>query len=318
MEGFLDALANLPRPSYRPRRDARGVRFQGPGLGRTERLLELVGSPERGMRIVHVAGTSGKGSVTLMLAEALRAAGRRVGAFFSPHLTSFVERFWAEGRLVVPGPDAFRAFCEACRQMALEPVGTPSYFEGTLALALLTFRERGCQDALLEAGLGGSYDATAAVRPAALDVITTVGLDHTDILGDTAREVARDKTGIITRGGEVLFGWGPKEAQAEVRKAVQERGARLRPRPEMELQGVEFGGTRLAITFEDGKRWGELFTPMVGEHQAKNAALAAAAARLLGVGEDQFRQGLARARLPGRVEVLAGSPNAGTPSGGPL
>ncbi len=308
---FLEALAALPKKDWRPRRDGRGIRIEGPGLERVRRLLDALGNPHRGRKIIHVVGTSGKGSAALMIAESLRASGRSAAAFFSPHLSSLAERFWVNGRFLdapLAGRCA-RRLAAAAAEVGEDPaVGPPSYFEGTLGLLLLAAEAAGCDCLILEAGLGGSYDATRAAAPAVLDVITPIGLDHTDLLGESVTEVARDKAGIITPAGRVLCGADHPDARMEVERAARERGAELHDPPRAEGLRWGIGGCRFDLRFGDGTRWGGIETRMGGAHQAANAALAAGACRLLGLGEDSVRAGVSAARLPARLERMAGWP----------
>lgn len=308
---LLNALAALPKKSWRPRLDARGVKAAGPGLARAARLLDILGVPGARREIVHVVGTSGKGSTALMMAEALLASGRRTAAFFSPHLTSIVERFWIGGRFAAPALIArcARELAEAAARMAKEPdFGPPSFFESTLALFLLMAREEDCECLVLEAGLGGAFDATNAAGAAALDVITSVGLDHTELLGDSVARIARDKAGIITEGGRVMPGAVPPEARAEIERAALARGARLCSPPRLENVDLGPDGALFDLEFDDGARWESLSTSMPGAHQARNAALAAGACRLLGLGEREVRAGVAAARLPCRMERVQSNP----------
>ncbi len=311
VEGFLGTLAATPKKSWRPRLDARGVRIEGPGLARARRLHEILGVPEEGQSVVHVVGTSGKGSTALMIAESLLASGRRTAAFFSPHLTSIVERFWIGGRFAEAeriGRCA-RELAEAAARMAAEPAfGPPSFFEATLALLLLMAREAECECLVLEAGLGGAFDATNAVGPAALDVIASVGLDHTELLGDSLARIARDKAGIITENGRVISQALPPEARAEVERAAARRGALLCAPPRLENTKLRSRGASFDLAFDDGSRWEGFSTRMAGAHQTQNARLAAGAGRLLGLGEPEVRRGVASARLPCRMEWVQAGP----------
>ncbi len=312
LEVFLGALAALPKKSWRPRVDAQGRKITGPGLARAARLLEILEVPRAEQSVVHVVGTSGKGSTALMLAESLRASGMRTAAFFSPHMTSIVERFWVCGRFAEAGLIGRCAgqLARAAARMAEEPaLGPPSYFESTLALLLLMAREEDCEYLVLEAGLGGAFDATNAVRPAVLDVITSIGLDHTDLLGDSFARIARDKAGIITEGGRVLVERSvPPDAHAEIKRTAAARGARLLAPPRVENAELRADGVSFDVAFGDGVRWEGLSTPMPGAHQARNAALAAGAGRMLGLAEGAVRLGVASARLPCRLELVQSAP----------
>ncbi len=206
VEVFLSALAALPKKSWRTRFDPRGIKVEGPGLTRAARLYEILKVPGAGQSVVHVVGTSGKGSTALMIAHSLLASGKRTAAFFSPHLTSILERFWVRGRFAEAGliGRSAKELADAAAQMAGEPeLGPPSFFESTLALLLLMAREEECEYLVLEAGLGGAFDATNAVGPAVLDVITSIGLDHTDLLGDSIAQIALERARIFTEMGRV-------------------------------------------------------------------------------------------------------------------
>jgi dihydrofolate synthase/folylpolyglutamate synthase len=308
---FLNALAAFPKKSWRPRINSRGVRAEGPGLARMRCLLDRLDMSFRGRSVVHVAGTSGKGSTALMIAESLHAAGRRTAAFFSPHVTSLSERFWVCGRAAgsdLVGRAARRVAGVAAEMAGDAEMGPPSYFESALALLLLCAEEGGCEFVVLEAGLGGTYDATNAVTPGVLDVLTSIGLDHTDLLGDTVEQIARDKAGIITPGGCVITAALAPEAMGEVQAAAAARAAALHASPEAEAVVCGEDGCRFTLHFQDGIRWEGVRTRMMGAHQAANAALAAGACRLLGLEEGDIRAGLGEARLPCRIERMPGDP----------
>ncbi len=311
VEVFLNALAALPKKSWRTRFDPRGIKVEGPGLTRAARLFEILEVPGAGQSVVHVVGTSGKGSTALMMAQSLLASGKRTAAFFSPHLTSILERFWIRGRFAeadLIGRCA-KGLAAAAAQMADEPeFGPPSFFESTLALLLLMAREEECEYLVLEAGLGGAFDATNAVGPAVLDVITSIGLDHTDLLGDSIEQIARDKAGIITEKGRVISQIVSHEARAEIERVAFEREALLCSPPRVENLDLRPNGAFFDLEFDDGIRWEGFSTPMPGAHQAQNASLAAGAGRLLGLDDREVRWGVASARLPCRMELVQSGP----------
>ena len=198
---------------------------------------------------------------------------------------------------------------DAVARMSGEPeFGPPSFFESTLALLLLMAKEEGCEYLVLEAGLGGALDATNATGPAVLDVITSIGLDHTDLLGDSIGRIARDKAGIITEGGRVISQVVPQEARVEIGRVARERGALLRFSPCPENVDLRPDGALFDLKFHDGTRWEGLSARMPGAHQAQNASLAAAAGAWLGLGEREIRLGVASARLPCRMERMRSTP----------
>ncbi len=316
---WLESLVDLPIYDHRDFPAEKGQPFVL-GLRRMVEFLDALDIPWQNtgdLEITHVAGTSGKGSVSAYLAAILHEENSPsgVGAFFSPHVTSLTERAWANGRLISP-PDLVHVIDgmkPVLRGMFLEgEYGIPSYFEITLALALLYFRVRGCRRIVLEVGLGGTYDATNVFQRTALSIITSVGLDHTDILGNTPEKIAAEKAGIIKPGGLVLSGVEDAPAQGVIERVCSEQDARLisvgdaftlqterpegcvfdfRPHPDTGLVPME-----------------NLEIRMPGKHQAHNASLAAAAAQLLGASEDAVRRGLMKTRLPARVEIVGHSP----------
>lgn len=311
IEVFLNALASIPKKSWRPHLNSRGIRVEGPGLARMERLLERLDLSFLDSTVIRVVGTSGKGSTSLMIAEALHASGRPTAAFFSPNATSLAERFWVRGALAgagVAGRAAARVADAAAAMSKEDKVGPPSFFESSLALLLLAAGEEGCEYIVLEAGLGGTYDATNAVGPGQLEVVTPIGLDHTDLLGDTVRRIARDKAGIITPGGRVITAPLAPEAEAEIAAAARERSAERHRPPEVARFEMDEAGCLFDLDFGGREIWEGVRTQMIGAHQAINAALAAGACCLLGVGEADVRAGLHAARLPCRIERMPGEP----------
>ena len=279
-------------------------------------LVRRLGHPERSLPVVHIAGSKGKGSTALLIEAVLRAAGRRVGTFTSPHLERWTERFRIDGRDVA-GPtlaravEALRPHVEALRGGA--PALVPSFFDATTAAALLLFREAKVDFAVLEVGLGGRLDSTNVCTPV-VTCVTSIELEHTDKLGTRLAEIAVEKAGILEAGVPAVLGPLPAEARAAVVARADEVGA-----PVVELgrdfhvairaEGVE--GLRLRIV--DGCVDVEARLPVLGAHQATNAALAVACARraIGGAGEglaDAVVRGLAAATLPGRVEVLGRDP----------
>lgn len=266
---------------------ARGVSF---GIDRMRTFAAALGHPERAVPLIHVAGTNGKGSVAAMVAAILRAAGRRVGLYTSPHLVRLGERVQVDG---VALSDAeivayTRELMPVAERLESErPDWGPSFFEFMTAMAFLQFARRGCDVAVVEVGMGGRLDATNIITPT-VSVITSIGLDHCDILGHTLPEIAREKAGIIKPGVPVVLGRLPPEAEAVVREIAAERGA-----PVLAVREV-FGEDLAAYPR----------AALEGDYQRINAATATLVARALagsfGVGETQIAAGLARVRWPGR------------------
>jgi dihydrofolate synthase/folylpolyglutamate synthase len=262
------------------------------GLERMERALDALARPERAFPVLHVGGTNGKGSTCAMAAAALRAAGHRVGLYTSPHLVAFEERIQVDG---APIDAAALAACidevrRACPWHEAAPDGERlTYFEFATLVGLLHFARERVGVAILEVGLGGRFDATNAVVPR-VAAIARVGLDHTQLLGDTVEAIAREKAGIFKRGvPAVVHGQQPPAALEVLRAEAARRGAPFRVAP------AEWAGP----------------VALRGSHQRGNAALAAEALRLLdaagvAVPEAAIGDGIATARWPGRLEEVGG------------
>lgn len=274
------------------------------GLDRTRRLLSRSGDPHLRYPVLHVGGTNGKGSVSAILASVLRASGLRVGLYTSPHLCSFAERIQVDG--APASPEALTATADELRE-ALQEEG-PTFFEAATVLALTHFARTGVDAAVLEVGLGGRLDSTNVVRPL-VTAITNVALDHAEYLGPTTLHIAREKVGIAKPGIPLVT-------------AEEDPGVLAVLRGEAEAVGAPFhvlhGGAAIldptvaldhtAFTLETGP-WGRLRlrTPLVGMHQAVNAALAV---RVLEHLPPELRptraaveEGVARVRWPGRMQV---------------
>ncbi|MCG8590113.1 MAG: bifunctional folylpolyglutamate synthase/dihydrofolate synthase [Proteobacteria bacterium] len=301
--GYLEGLINFERaPGYASARLS---------LAPIRALLERLGHPERGLSIVHIAGSKGKGSTALLVEALLGALGERVGTFTSPHLVAWTERFRVAGE---PAGDAQLAAAvarvqphvDACR--AATPAEAPTFFDATTAAALCLFREAGVERAVLEVGLGGRLDSTNAVEPA-VTCVTSIELEHTDKLGTTLGAIAGEKAGIVKAGAPCVMGPLPPEAAEVVTARAREVGAPLlRWGREFWAQRTPTG--RLRFGAEDGTELEVPFAPR-GDHHVVNAGLAVAAVRALGAhSETSLRtaaeRAFAKVALPGRAEVRGG------------
>lgn len=296
------------------------------GLHGMRRLLAEIGNPHHRLPVVHVAGTKGKGSTVAMLAAILQQAGYRTGRYMSPHVHALEERICVDGRPVaahdlaaaarVVRPAVERLDAAAARRHGRGP----TWFEIVTALAFVHFDRSAVDIAVLETGLGGRLDATNVVRPL-LSVITSISLDHVEILGRTVAKIAGEKAGIIKRGRTVISG----AEQPSARRVIADVATRRRS-PLLQL-GQDFvatcapSGEPLApgkLVLDPPRRFRQqsphLFPlGMVGRHQAANAALAAVAAMLLPsrgfpVTSEAIARGLASASLPARIESIADDP----------
>ncbi len=269
------------------------------GLKRVRALLERLGHPEDAFTVVLVGGTNGKGSCAATLAAILGADGRPTGLFTSPHLTHFSERFQVDG---APVSEAELLTGLAAVRPHAEALGA-TFFEIVTALGCVLFARRGVEAAVMEVGLGGRFDATNALSPR-LSVITGVALDHTDVLGDTLGKIAAEKAGIMRSGIQALTG-GSGEALDVLRGAAGELGAPLWVLgDEIALTATALGWSGVRCQVESPLGSVEVTTPLLGLHQARNVALAVAAAQQLGVSGGAIREGVARTRWAGRLEPL--------------
>ena len=244
---------------------AAGPKF---GIDRMRRFAAALGSPERTCPVIHVAGTNGKGSVSAMLEAVLRASGRRVGLYTSPHLVRLGERVQVDRQLLTEAEIiAFVAELRpvADRVAAVDPTERPSFFEFMTAMAFLQFARRNCDAAVVEVGLGGRLDATNIVDPA-ISVITSIGLDHTEMLGDSIELIAGEKAGIIKPSRPVVLGRVPAAAEQVIRARARLLGAPL------VLVREAYG--------EDIEAYPR--TNLIGDYQRWNAATALLTAKTLG------------------------------------
>lgn len=278
------------------------------GLDGTRALLGALGDPQTRFRAVHVAGTNGKGSACALIERVLRAAGARTGLFTSPHLVDFRERIRVDG--VWADEDRLAARLEAIERL---PEGQGrTFFEVATALGFDAFASAGVEWAVVEVGLGGRLDTTNVLAP---DVcaITSIGLDHAEILGDSLEAIATEKAGIVKPGVPVVSGVEHDVASPVIARIARERGAPLiQAREAVQVDDVQLGpwGTRLRVVAEP---WGAFALSMTlrGRHQVENArvalaALAQLARRGVAVPLAAVRDGFASARWPGRLEPCPG------------
>lgn len=260
---------------------------QKPGLERIRRLLGRLGNPHRGLKFVHIAGSNGKGSTAALLASVLTAAGLRTGLYTSPHLWRFHERFQVDGV-----PISGEELAELAAQV-LEAAEDETEFELMTAIAFLHFRRSGCDIVVLETGLGGRLDSTNVIDAPEVAVITRIGLEHTQLLGDTLEKIAGEKAGIIKPGCDAVLYGQSREVEGLVERVCRERGVPLTvARP----SSLEY---RISL---------------LGEYQLSNAAVALETVDRLRrrgweIPESAVVQGLENARWPGRMELARRKPD---------
>ncbi len=293
IERYLDGFINRERQV--------SFDYEKLGLGRVRALLEAIGSPERGLACVHLTGSKGKGSSALACEALLRACGRRVGTFTSPHLESWLERFRLDGESVPLETLAavLRDLHPVLERLRDDPDLRPSFFDVITALAFELFRRQGVDAAVFEVGLGGRLDSTNVLEPC-VSVLTTVELEHTDKLGDTVEKIAREKVGIMRGGVPFLYG----DLHPDARDVVLARAvAEDTPLEEVLPGQVLSRPDGIAFSLADGRR---VKSAVLGAHQAANLALAVRAAELFQGAEldADALAALADLRLPGRLELL--------------
>ncbi|MFO0843393.1 MAG: folylpolyglutamate synthase/dihydrofolate synthase family protein [Gemmataceae bacterium] len=283
-------------------------------LGRMRALLARLGQPQKRLRVVHVAGSKGKGSTSAMLAAVLRESGYRVGLFTSPHLTRLEERFQVDGAPITPAE-----LTQLLVEVRAAARATPTFFEIATAVGFLHFVRRRVDAAVLEVGLGGRLDSTNVCHPA-ICVITSISFDHTRILGDRLALIAREKAGIIKPGRPVISGAVAPEARAVIEQVCRERHA---PLAELgrdfrhwatpgRVSRTEFVRPRVRVVTTH-RAWPEFELNLLGEHQAANAAVAVACVERLNalgwhVPDEAVARGLAGVRWPARMEVMSRAP----------
>lgn len=281
------------------------------GLERIQALLAELGNPQDAFRIVHVAGTNGKGSTCAMIASALEASGLRTGLYTSPHLLEPTER------IRIAGADISRdRFVEVFRTVhtcaeTMVAAGTldmhPTYFETITAMGFVAFAEEGVEWAVVEVGLGGRLDATNVVKPA-LAVITPVDYDHEAWLGKSIESIAAEKAGILKAGVPCLF--GPQ--RPEVLAVLGARAAELDLSPhlssEWRIENLHSGASGASFHLER-ERPLQIACPLLGAFQVENARTAAAALDLLDIAPEAIEAGIHNVRWPGRLERVSGAPD---------
>ena len=302
---WLDSHVNLEAGVGQPA--APGGRSSAPSLRRMARLLELLGSPHLELPTVHVTGTNGKTSVTRMCSALLESLGSRTGSYTSPHLERVNQRIALSGE-VIPD-DVFDDLLATVRTAEEHMEERPSYFEIITAAALRWFADEAVDVAVVEVGLGGTWDATNLVD-GRVAVVTNVSVDHVEYLGPTREQIAEEKAGIVKPGSALVLG----ETDDDLAAVFLNRQAASVAR-----RGVDFGvrasemahGGRLVDLYTPGAGYPGVFLPLHGAHQADNAAAALAAAEAF-VGRpldsEVVADAFAAVRSPGRLEVVGRNP----------
>lgn len=281
------------------------------GLERIGELLEKMGNPQNKLKFVHVAGTDGKGSTCNMIASILTEAGYKTGLYTSPYVVDFSERMQIDGASI--SGEELAGLVERYKPLVDEMEGrglSVTEFELITALAFAWFAERGCDIVVLEVGLGGRFDATNVIDTPLVSVVTSISMDHTDVLGDTIEKIAFEKCGIIKEGGVTVTNSNQDaDALAVIMQQAALKNNRLHVANVRALNVLRHGFFGIEAEF-DGMR---LHIPLCGLHQVENAANALEAVRVLKekgfeITGEHIVKGLEKVRLYARVEVLCREP----------
>ena len=278
----------------------------------TRELLSRLGNPQEGIKIIHVAGTNGKGSVCAYLNAMLLAGGKKTGLFTSPHLVRINERFQINGEDVSDEQflDAFLKVEKAAKEYEAEGEGHPSYFETLFLMGMLIFKEAGVEYLVMETGLGGRLDATNVVEKPLACIITSISRDHTEYLGDTLEAIAGEKAGIIKAGVPVIYDASQPGPASVIAAKAKEMGSPAWPMEpsfyEMKTQSRE--GITFTFAYPGGEK-AELAIPYVAKYQMMNAGLAFYTMHILqdvhDIPKNVLAEGLSKIKWPCRMEMAA-------------
>ena len=278
----------------------------------TRELLSRLGNPQEGIKIIHVAGTNGKGSVCAYLNAMLLAGGKKTGLFTSPHLVRINERFQINGEDVSDEQflDAFLKVEKAAKEYEAEGEGHPSYFETLFLMGMLIFKEAGVEYLVMETGLGGRLDATNVVEKPLACIITSISRDHTEYLGDTLEAIAGEKAGIIKAGVPVIYDASQPGPASVIAAKAKEMGSPAWPMEpsfyEMKTQSRE--GITFTSAYPGGEK-AELAIPYVAKYQMMNASLAFYTMHILqdvhDIPKNVLAEGLSKIKWPCRMEMAA-------------
>lgn len=279
-----------------------------PGLSRTQELLRKMGNPEKKLKFVHIAGTNGKGSTAAMTASILRQAGYTVGLYTSPYIYRFHERMQVNGVEITD--EELVEVTEFVKPFADSMAESPTEFELVCGIAFEYFLRKKCDIVVLEVGMGGAFDATNVIECPEVAVITNIGLDHTEVLGDTLEKIAETKAGIFKEGGDAVIYRGTPGVEQVFETICAQRNVSLK---KADFDGLQLHSHGLeGQIFDCGERK-NLHLPLLGIHQLKNAAVVLGIMDTLknkgwNISEENIREGLRTVRWPGRFDIVGRDP----------
>lgn len=279
-----------------------------PGLSRTQELLKKMGNPEKKLKFIHIAGTNGKGSTAAMTASILRKAGYRTGLYTSPYIYRFHERMQVDGIEITD--EELVAVTEYVKPFADSMKESPTEFELVCCIAFEYFLRKQCDIVVLEVGMGGAFDATNVIETPEVAVITNIGLDHTEVLGDTVEKIAETKAGIFKKNGHAVVYRSTPSVEAVFEQACIDTDS--------VLIKADFDSLKLKKHSLDGQVFDcgdrkDLVLPLLGDHQLHNASVVLSvidALKQIGwnIGEQDIRDGLRDVQWPGRFDIVSRSP----------
>lgn len=278
------------------------------GLERTQTLLKHMGNPEKKLKFVHIAGTNGKGSTAAMMASILQKAGYRTGLYTSPYIYRFNERMQVNGQEI--SDEDLAAVTEFVKPLAESMQDHPTEFELVCCIAFEYFARQNCDIVVLEVGMGGAMDSTNVIDTPEVAVITNIGLDHTEVLGDTVEKIAETKAGIFKENGRAVIYRSSPSVEHVLETICQQRN--------VQLKKADFDSLRLhshgleGQVFDCGERK-NLQLPLLGDHQLHNASVVLSIVDTLieegwKISEDHIREGLRDTRWPGRFDIVRRDP----------
>lgn len=288
-----------------------------PGLERVSDLLNRVGNPQKELKVIHVGGTNGKGSVCRYVYSVLQRAGYKAGLFISPYIEEFTERIEYDGKQISP-EDLYRITMEVtdkAAEMVADGLDSPTEFEVLTAIAMVYFRDKNADAIILEVGLGGSGDSTNVIDKPMATCITSVSFDHMDYLGDTIEMIAAEKAGIMKAGCPIVYAAEDEAVKNVIEAKARELNAPLFNvvdyNPEILEGGMGFAEFSVTI---DGKDYKNVKTGMPGLHQVSNAECAIKLVSILNeecgfeISEKDLLSGIREAKMPGRIEIISENP----------
>ncbi len=279
-----------------------------PGLSRVTELLKKMGNPHKDLKFIHIAGTNGKGSTAAMTASILQKAGYRTALYTSPFIYQFGERMQVNGEMI--SDEDLIAITEYIKPLADTMAETPTEFELITCIAFEYFKRQKCDIVVLEVGLGGLLDATNVIPCPEVAVITNIGLDHTDILGNTLEEIAVNKAGIIKENGHAVIYRGTPGVEAVFENTCREKNTKLK---KANFDGLVLKSHDLFEQVFDCGDYQDIHLPLLGDHQLHNAAVVLAVAETLQeigwkITKQHIYDGIRDVSWPGRFDIVCRDP----------